>query len=84
MQAPTKHGFEPTRVRGSKQAKLLARYTSAVGYFLRTGKADRLLLFEGLEIGHRPLITDPETLVELAQAGSLTLDELYVHPGPSR
>jgi len=84
MQVPTEHGYEPTVVRGSKQAKILARYTSAVGHFLRTGDATRLAEFEGLRISGRPLITAPETLTELGLAGQLSIDELYIHPGESR
>jgi hypothetical protein len=84
MQVPTGHGYEPTNVRGAKQAKILARYTSAVGHFLRTGETDRLAEFMEQRIAGRSLITDPEILTELAQAGLLELDELYVHPGQSR
>jgi len=84
MKIPTEHGYEPNVVRGSNEAKILARYTSAVGHFLRTGESDRLAEFEGREISSHPLITDPETLTELAQAGALELDELYVHPEQAR
>src|SRR5262249_12114010 len=84
MRVLTGRGFEPTVVRGSRQAKALARYTSAVGHFLRTGDSERLNEFEGLEIAGRSLVTNPEKLVELAQAGELDLHELYVHPDQSR
>jgi len=63
---------------------MLGRYTSAVGHFLRTGEPDHLAEFEGEEINGLPLVTDPDILIELAQAGELSLDELYVHPEQSR
>jgi hypothetical protein len=84
MRIVTEQGFEPTIVRGSRQAKILARYTSAVGHFLRSGESDRLSEFENQKIGNRRLITNPETLTELALAGEMSLDELYVHPGQTR
>lgn len=83
MKLPTRHGFEPITVRGSRLASLLGRYTSAVGHFLQTGDVDRLQEFEGRKLNKHPLITDPEILTELAEAGELQLDELYVHPGGS-
>jgi len=56
---------------------------SAVGQYLRTGKTDALDEFEGQSIvGHR-LITDPDTLSSLAQAGALQLDEIYALPDSS-
>ena len=84
MKVLTDQGFEPTVIRGSKQAKVLASYTSAVGYFLRTGDSERLDEFEGLEIAGRSLITDPQKLIVLARAGELDLHELYVHPDQSQ
>jgi len=56
---------------------------SAVGYFLRTGNAKRLKEFEGRSIAGHLLITDPETLTSLAQAGALQLDEIYAVPESS-
>jgi hypothetical protein len=50
MRVPTPRGFKPITVLGSKRAVILARYTSAVGHFLRTGEADRLTEFEGQKI----------------------------------
>lgn len=84
MRILTASGFEPAVIRGSKQALILARYTSAVGHFFRTGEYDRLAEFQGVEISGQQLVTDPETLTELAQAGELSLHELYVHPEQSR
>ena len=84
MRIVTEQGFEPTVVRGSAQAQTLARYTSAVGHFLRTGESERLAEFEDREVNGYPLITDTESLTKLAQAGALELEELYVHPEQSR
>ena len=83
MLVPTLLGNVPETIRGSKQASLLGRYMSAVGYFLRTGNAKRLKEFEGRSIAGHLLITDPETLTSLAQAGALQLDEIYALPEAS-
>jgi len=83
MLVPTLLGNVPETIRGSKQASLLGRYMSAVGYFLRTGNAKRLKEFEGRSIAGHLLITDPETLTSLAQAGALQLDEIYAVPESS-
>jgi hypothetical protein len=84
MQIVTGHGYKAIDVKSRRSAILLARYTSAVGHFLKTGDTDRLAEFKGLRIEGKLLITDPEVLTELALAGEMELDELYVHPGPSR
>ena len=62
---------------------MLGRYLSAVGQFLRTGEAGLLAEFEGKSVGGRPLITNPDTLAELAQAGALQLDQIYALPESS-
>jgi len=53
---------------------------SAVGKYLRTGDTDALDVFEGQSIAGHRLITDPDTLSSLAQAGALQLDEIYALP----
>jgi hypothetical protein len=83
MLIPTVLGTAPTTVVGSKDASLLGRYMSEVGQYLRTGETNGLREFEGKSIGGTPLITDPETLTLLAQAGSLELDRIYALPGAS-
>jgi hypothetical protein len=83
MLIPTTLGSTPIIVRGSKQASLLGRYMSAIGQYLRTGDKKGLSNFRGRSIGRYPLITDPDTLTSLAQAGALQLDEIYAHPGSS-
>lgn len=83
MLVPTAVGNAPVTVRGSKQASELGKYMSAVGKYLRTGDVEGLGKFEGKSIGGHPLITDPELLSSLAQAGALTLDEIYATPEAS-
>jgi hypothetical protein len=83
MLMPTALGTAPIVVRGSNRASQLGRYMSAVGKYLRTGDADALADFEGMSISGHLLITDPDTLGSLAQAGALTLDEIYALPESS-
>ena len=80
MLIPTSRGATPATVRGSAQASQLGRYMAAVGKFLRTGEADDLEEFEGQTLAGHPLITDPETLMSLAEAGALQLDSIYAVP----
>jgi hypothetical protein len=56
---------------------------SAVGKYLRTGDAEGLAEFQGQSIAGHVLITDPDLLSSLAQAGALTLDEIYAAPEAS-
>jgi hypothetical protein len=83
MLMPTALGTAPVKVRGSKQASLLGKYMSAVGQYVRTGDTEALKEFDGKTISGNPLITDPQTLTVLAQAGSLQLDQIYALPGAS-
>jgi hypothetical protein len=83
MLVPTALGTSPIAVRGSKQASKLGKYMSAVAKYLRTGDTGGLEQFQDASIGTTPLITDPDTLSSLAQAGSLQLDEIYAAPGVS-
>jgi hypothetical protein len=77
MLLPTKRGTKAVVIRGSRKASELGRYLSGVGNFLRSGDTDALDEFEGRSIGGRKLITDPDTLTSLAQAGALQLDDIY-------
>lgn len=83
MLVPTARGNTPTTVVGSKNASLLGKYMSAVGKYLHTGNADALGKFKDRSIGGHPLITDPEALTTLAEAGALTLDQIYALPESS-
>ena len=83
MLVPTTVGNAPVTVKGSKQASDLGKYMSAVGKYLRTGDVEGLGKFEGKSIGGHALITDPDLLSSLAQAGALTLNEIYALPEAS-
>jgi hypothetical protein len=83
MLIPTTLGNSPVTVRGSKQASMLGRYMAGVGNYLRFGDVDALAEFQGRSIGGHVLITDPDTLSVLAQAGALTIDEIYALPESS-
>jgi len=83
MYVPTSRGKVPATIRGSKQASQLGRYLATVGNFLHTGKKDGLSEFEGVVIAGHILITDPETLSALAQAGALQLEDIYAASGTS-
>jgi hypothetical protein len=83
MLVPSATGPSPIIVRGSKEASRLGRYMSAVGKYVRTGETAALEKFEGQSISGHRLITDPEMLSSLAQAGALTLDEIYAMPESS-
>jgi hypothetical protein len=83
MLIPTTVGNAPVTLKGSKQASDLGKYMSAVGKYLRTGDVEGLGKFEGKSIGGHALITDPDLLISLAQAGALTLDEIYAVPEAS-
>ena len=83
MRIVTQLGMAPITVPGSTQASQLGRYMSAVGQFLKSGKTEALEDFEGKVIAGHPLITDPDTLSSLAQAGALELDQIYALPESS-
>lgn len=83
MLIPTTLGTAPLIVQGSRQATLLGRYMSAVGQYLRSGSTETLSEFEGRSIEGHELITDPEVLNVLAEAGSLQLESIYALPESS-
>jgi hypothetical protein len=83
MLIPTEKGVEPSSIHGSKEASQLGRYMSAVGKYLTTGDISGLEEFEGQTIAGRQLITDPDVLSSLAQAGALQLDQIYALPESS-
>ena len=83
MMIPTEKGVEPSSIHGSKEASQLGRYMSAVGKYLTTGDISGLEEFEGQTIAGRQLITDPDVLNSLAQAGALQPDQIYALPESS-
>ena len=70
-------GYVPVTVRSSKQAQLASEHLIAVGRFLRTGDTEWLKPFVGKRVGGVELLTDPDRLHELADAGLVKLDALY-------
>jgi len=81
LQVPTALGPLAVPIYGSKNAKEISNYLSAIALYLRKGDASRLERFQGKTVGVRgqkiELITDPETLSSLALAGALQFDQLY-------
>ena len=70
-------GYVPVSVRSSKQAHLASKHLIAVGRFLRTGDNELLKPFIGKSVGGVELLTDPDRLRELDDAGLVRLDNLY-------
>ncbi len=70
-------GYVPVVVRSSKQAQLASEHLIAVSRFLRTGDTQRLKPFVGKDVGGVELLTEPERLRDLADAGLIKLDALY-------
>jgi hypothetical protein len=70
-------GYVPISVRSSKQARLSSEHLIAVGRFLRTGDTEWLKPFVGKHVGGVELLTNPDRLRELADAGLIRLNALY-------
>jgi len=70
-------GYVPVAVRSSKQAQLASEHLVAVARFLRTGDTEWLKPFVGKRVGGVELLTDPDRLGVLADAGLVKLDALY-------
>ena len=69
-------GYVPVTVRSSKQAQLASEHLIAVGRFLMTGDAEWLKPFVGKRVGGVELLTDPDRLQMIGDAG-FKLDSLY-------
>lgn len=69
--------YVPVTVRSSKPAQLASQHLIAVSRFLRNGDPKVLTPFVGKRVGGVELLTDPNRLHELADAGSIKLDALY-------
>jgi hypothetical protein len=70
-------GYVPVSVRSSKQAQLASEHLIAVSRFLGTGDTEWLKPLVGKRVGGVELLTDPDRLRELADAGLVKLDALY-------
>ena len=69
--------YQPVTVYSSKQAHLASEHLIAVSRFLRTWDTNWLKPFIGKRVGGVELLTDPDRLHELADAGLVKLDGLY-------
>ena len=58
-----------------------ARMINAVGRVLSHSEPDATSEFEGRQIGDHTLVTDPDVLQQLAEAGEFTFDEFYWDSG---
>jgi hypothetical protein len=82
----TAQGPTTVQVRGSLERTRLARYDIALRKW-RAGEdgADKeLMAFEGQTVGGHVLITDPNLLIHLEEAGQLDFDTLYFSVGGGR
>jgi hypothetical protein len=70
-------GYEPVTVYSSQQAHLASEHLIAANRFLRTGGEAWLKPFDGKRVGGVELLTDPDRLGVLADAGLIKLDALY-------
>jgi hypothetical protein len=70
-------GYVPVLVHSLKKAQLASQHLNAVGRFLRTGDVELLKPFDGKRVGGVELLTDPDRLGVLADAGLVKLDGLY-------
>ena len=75
--------YVPVSVRSSKQAHLASEHLIAIGKFIgqipsgQAGNTELLKPFIGKSVGGVELLTDPDRLHELADAGLIKLDALY-------
>lgn len=81
MRVLTEQGVTVADVRSSRVASRLSKYWGAVDHYLRTGDRTRLHPYEGKRLragGHLfALITDPDLLARLAEAGEVRFEDLY-------
>lgn len=70
-------GYVPVTVRSSKQTQLASEHLIAASRLLGTGDPEWLKPFVGKRVGGAELLTDPDRLRELADAGLVKLDALY-------
>jgi hypothetical protein len=70
-------GYVPVVTRSWNQAQLASAHLIAADRFLRTGDEEWLKPFVGKRVGGVELLTDPDRLHVLADAGLVKLDALY-------
>jgi hypothetical protein len=88
LQVPTADGLVQISVKGIKAAREFSAHANAIAHFNRTGDASRLKRFKGrtFKSGGRRFeyLTDPDKLMELAEADALRLDSLYASVSSQR
>jgi hypothetical protein len=88
LQVPTANGPVHVSAKGIKAAREFSAYLNAVAHFNRTGDTSRLKRFKGrtftAEGRRREFLTDPDKLMELAEADALRLDSLYASVSSQR
>ena len=79
MNVLTEDGHQPTLVKGWRERSRLGRYDNALKRFRggERGALAELMSFKGQKVGGKELITDPDILMTLEEAGLLDFDELY-------
>jgi hypothetical protein len=88
LQVMTVDGPVQVSVRGIKGARNFSAHANAIAHFNRTGDSSRLNRFKGrtFTAGRRryEYLTDPDRLMELAEADALRLDSLYASVSSQR
>jgi hypothetical protein len=64
-------------VRGSREARLVARHDNAIRRYLATGRREHLRRFVGRNAAGLELETDPDELVRRYEVGDLDFDQIY-------
>jgi hypothetical protein len=81
LQVPTAGGTVPVSAKGIKAARQFAAHANAIAHFNRTGDTSKLKRFVGKTFRSEgrtyEFLTDPDTLMMLADADALRLDSLY-------
>lgn len=79
----TESGPTTALVRGSRERTLLARYDIALRKWRagEDGAEKELMAFKGQTVGGYLLITNPDVLIHLEEAGGLDFDEFYSSVG---
>jgi hypothetical protein len=81
LQVPAADGPVRVSAKGIRAAREFSEYLNAIAHFNRTGDTSRLKRFKSrtfIAEGRRyEFLTDPDKLMELAEADALRLDSLY-------
>jgi hypothetical protein len=82
LRVPSARGPVLVKAKSRAVRRRFSAFGNAIGHFNRTGDVSRLRPFKGKSFiaadGTRvEFVTDPKTLITLAEAGALRLDQLY-------